>query len=355
MIEQKECAGQQGWRLAMTTAANNHKHLVYIRPGGQAVVSQEVTHANAAHAHDVIWREDEDGALVWDLAPGEDGHTHGIVQIQVPKTGAAKANAKAAQDVIRLYRKAREQERLAREKATEAEAFYCGEQWDEPAKGRLESARRAALTINEIESKIDLLSGHQRQRRSDWRFMPVEDGDQRIADVLNILVKNIADQTSFSHEEARVFQDLCITGRGLFNIYVDHDKDIMGKITIERFPWDACFFGPHEKMDLADCEYLIKTRWYSRAKLEQIWPDKAAEIQHSMAELERSEGISNPRDPLSPHARVPGSQYDQAQASNTADAGAISADGDLVNIFDQGVLRARMLAQGVPQGLCACA
>ena len=92
----------------------------------------------------------------------------------------------------------------------------------------MESIERAALTINEIEPKIDLLSGYQRQNRTDFKFMPVEEGDQRVADILNVVVKNITDQCQYPHEETLVFEDMAIRGRGCFNIYVSNEKNILG-------------------------------------------------------------------------------------------------------------------------------
>jgi hypothetical protein len=64
-------------------------------------------------------------------------------------------------------------------------------------------------------------------------------------------------------------------------------------------------FGPHEKLDLSDCEYLVKHRWFSKAKLEQLWPDKADEIQKDFEDYLLPE----------PHVQYSPDQY--ASSSNT--------------------------------------
>ncbi len=216
-------------------------------------------------------------------SPGADGHIHELGSLEIVSRERKEEDAEVTALVRKLFEEARDNEIDPREKAEESEKFYRGEQWSDKDRNELKAQRRACLTINETEGKIDLLSGYQRQNRSDIKFLPVEGGDQRIADILNIVVKNICDQNDFEYQETFTFEDMAITGRGLFHTYVDYDDNILGDIKIEHFPWNDVFFGPHLKADASDCEYLVKTRWYSKAKIEQMFPEKAKEITREFA------------------------------------------------------------------------
>lgn len=213
----------------------------------------------------------------WVMGP-TDGHSHELSE----EFNVVKEKKKDSRDIARenrdLFRIAESRESKSRKKSESSEKFYMGEQWKKEDKDALEKVDRAALTINEIEAKIDLLSGYQRQNRSDFRFFPVEGGDSKVADILNIVVKNIIDQNDYEFEETDVFEDEEITGRGNIHCYIDYTENIRGDIKIEHFPWKDVYYGPHAKKDGSDAEYIIKAKWYSKARVESLWPGKSDEI-----------------------------------------------------------------------------
>jgi len=184
-------------------------------------------------------------------------------------------------NVKALFKAAKEDESDSRTKAEESEKFYQGGkgQWKDADAKKLEGEDRPALTFSEVEDKIDLLSGYQRQNRLDIRYYPTEEGDARVADILTTVVKNIHEQCNYDHKETKAFDDEMIAGRGILHTYIDYDDDIRGTIKTERFPWMDGYFGPHEEEDLSDCEHHHKARWFSKAKCKQMWPEKAKDIQ----------------------------------------------------------------------------
>jgi hypothetical protein len=193
-----------------------------------------------------------------------------------------KGEAEKVGDLIGLFKTAREEESDSRKMAVESEKFYRGQQWAPEDKAALDKEKRAALTLNQIEPKIDLLSGYQRQNRSDLKYLPVEEGDQRVVDILNIVTKQIQDMNNFEFEETQVFDDMLIAGRGMFHIYVDYDSNPSGEIVMEQFPQADVYLGPHKRPDARDCEYLVKAQWFSEAKLNQMYPDKIDRISRDM-------------------------------------------------------------------------
>ena len=257
--------------LRSTSMEKRHEHVVWLRDDGSAEVSY-----TDGHTHLFIKGVG--------LGPAPDGHTHDITNVLARGEKKDKrADKDKVADVKQLYKVARDFEEEARKIAKSSEDFFRGDQWEKTDEQALKAANRACLTINEIEPKIDLLSGYQRQNRQDIKFLPVEGGDARVAELLNVVVKNITDTSDMEYEETDLFEDVLIAGRGCWHVYIDRDTNIEGDIKIERWPWTDVYFGPFNKRDQSDLEYLCKTRWFSKAKLEQMYPDKAADI---VAEVE---------------------------------------------------------------------
>lgn len=218
----------------------------------------------------------------WIIGPGdEDGHEHQLLEYRTKKPEKRQPDREIITECLALWREALGLEEDCRKAGRESEDFYQGKQWDEDLKRTLNGLDRAALTINEIAANIDTLIGYQMEQRTDIRYLPQEGGDQRVADMLNVVSKQILDACYFQREETKVFKDICVPGKGAFNIYMDFNETIQGTPKVERYPWDRIVYGPHEKEDLSDCEYEARDGMYSIAKLKQMWAKKADEIEES--------------------------------------------------------------------------
>lgn len=272
-------------RVGLGRAA--HSHIIYINDE----TSVGLCSTELGHTHEIVYQDaidpqmDEMGNEIapgspatWIVQPALDGHTHQIEEYVVKAAKKKEDEAQILSDVRELFKAGRDLERDSIKKAEESERFYSGDHWDESEKSRLESLSRAAVTINKIEKNVDQICGMQRQERTDIRYVPQEGGDQKVADLLNYTTKHILNRCFFSREESAAFEDSVISGRGLLNVYVKFDNDLRGEVVVEKFPYLDVVFGPHEKLDLSDCEYLIKHRFFSKAKIKQLWPDKADDI-----------------------------------------------------------------------------
>ena len=225
------------------------------------------------HGHGGAWMDIQEGLMSqngspipqmpgrWIITPGKDGHTHEIGE-EVPASTKSdnETDEETVSDVRSLFKEVLELEGDYRKRGEESEGFVAGfgttgtmeGQWEKKLKTKLINADRAALTINEIEPKLDILSGHQRQNRLDIKYFPVEEGDSTTAEILNIPTKNLLEQNNFNFEETEEFDDGMITGRGNLNLYVDYEKNLDGDIIVEWFPWQQAFYGPHNKKDASD-------------------------------------------------------------------------------------------------------
>lgn len=279
----KYLKGTTKWGVGKTA----HKHVVFIDDDNK-VGSVSV---NEDHTHEFRWVEgipaqtDEMGNIIsegtpgnWEFLPDLDGHTHQIVNIAKKKRKKKDDENTTVSECIRLYKAACELEAESIENAKESDDFYHGKQWDDDDAAGLEALDRTVLTLNKCAKGIDELIGYQIEQRTDLHYIPQENGDARVADLLNIVSKHIADKCDYAREETKVFRDACITGRGNFNLFVDFNEDLQGQIKIEKLPWKDVVYGPHEKEDLYDCEYLVKAKMFSGEKIKQLFPDKADDI-----------------------------------------------------------------------------
>lgn len=292
--------------LFRTDTVDGHSHIVYVGPTGEGKtsVSGRPKHGHTVYPKRPIAPQDpEAGTPVFTES---NGHTHSMGEPLYVEDELGKPKRERNEDTVsevqRLFKAAKTYEEKARKQGEESEKFYDGSgQWDPDDARKLKSEDRACLTLNEIEAKVDLLSGYQRQNRTDIKYLPVEGGDARVADVLNVLVKNICDRNDYEFEEVDVFLDEAITGRGLIDVTVDYDRNLEGEIVLEHFPWKDGYFGPHRRPDLRDCEYCIKSRWFSEAKAKQMFPDKFQEIRsvfrpHTELDTEEHPSAGEPED-----------------------------------------------------------
>lgn len=263
-------------QLLRTSKDANHYHIVYLdAETGMAFCAAA---GKDKHVHELKPIQGEDGSVSWEVEVLADGHTHTLQEYE-PKIKKPEADdEEIISEVVSLFKIEQELEADSVERGKESEEFYCGDQWDEGLRTRLENTLRACLTINLTQRHIDELCGHQRQLRTDLRFLPTGEGDQRVADILNILSKHALEQCFYEREESKVFEDQVIPGRGNFNLYVNFDEDIQGTPKVEQFPWRNIAYGPHEKEDLSDCEHLTKHRMYSLGKLKSLYPEKKDEL-----------------------------------------------------------------------------
>ena len=222
----------------------------------------------------------------WVVLPSD--HVHELKEVpagELPKDEEEFTDEDVVSNVYQDFQECVDYESDSMERFAEAERFFIGEQWTDTEKQALKAADRACLTINVTQKHALELSGYQRENRQDLVFQPTENGDQRVADMYTAVAKHVLEKCYFWREEAKVFLDEMIGGRGLFNIYVDYSKKLDGSIVVERFPWAGCRFGPHEKEDASDCEVMFKDRWFSKYKLKQLFPKKAVEIENDYTQM----------------------------------------------------------------------
>ena len=174
------------------------------------------------------------------------------------------------------YNYAKDGERDWRTQAEEDKNFYWSKQWDASDIAKLKKEKRPANTYNEIKPIVNFISGSERQNRIDIKVFNRTGGNNQIAEILTILIKDIEDQARAPFEYSRVFLDGLIRGKGYVGLNKEYDQDVInGNITIRRFnPFNVHFDPASEKYDKSDAEFCFTESWFTRKKLALLYPDK---------------------------------------------------------------------------------
>src|SRR5438105_7481404 len=126
---------------------------------------------------------------------------------------------------------------------------------------RLVQERRAAVSMNHIQSIVDVMSGYEIANRLDLKAMPQGNADAESARLMSWFLKFAQEETNCQDELSEMFEDGNITGLACIEVGVDYtgEKPVNGEITLERLrPGREIIWDPHwRKYDLSDCRALL--------------------------------------------------------------------------------------------------
>lgn len=177
------------------------------------------------------------------------------------------------------------------ETAKKCDAFYRGNQWDPADVATLDDEGRPALTINTILPTVNAVLGEQRTRRADINFKPKGSGTQEVADVLNKLYLQIADNNKMDWLESTVFADGLIQDRGYFDVRIDFTDHIQGEVRIStKDPLDILIDPDAKEYDPKTWNEIFETKWMSLDELEEQYGAEKADRLRVAAEYGNTMG-----------------------------------------------------------------
>ena len=176
--------------------------------------------------------------------------------------------------------------------AKKCDAFYQGEQWDQTDVSMLDAEGRPALTINTFLPTINTVLGEQSTRRADIQFKPRRGGDEEVAQTLNKLYMQIADNNKLDWIEQQVFSDgLIMDGRGYFDVRMDFSDHVEGEIRITaKDPLDILIDPDAKEYDPKHWNEIFETKWMTLDEIEEMYGTKKAEELQFIAENGNSFG-----------------------------------------------------------------
>ena len=170
------------------------------------------------------------------------------------------------------------------DRAKKYDNFYCGEQWDEKDKKKLEAEGRPALTINTILSTINTVLGEQTSKRAEINFKPRSNGNEATSDALTKVCMQIGDNNKLDWIESQVFADGLIQDRGYFDARINFDDSIQGEVEISSLdPLDVLIDIDAKEYDVNTWNEVITTRWLSLDQIEGTYGERIADSLQSLA------------------------------------------------------------------------
>ena len=159
--------------------------------------------------------------------------------------------------------------------------FAQGEQWDEDDVETMRKAGRTALTINKIKPIIKLITGIERQSKSDYIGLPEGGEDTIIGNIVTKLLKNISKCGNLAAKASIQFKNGAIGGISYIEPYLDYSHDLInGVLKFKSISGADVYPDPDGKeYDLSDHKFVIKvTKDLSKDDLELLFPDDVKKI-----------------------------------------------------------------------------
>lgn len=159
--------------------------------------------------------------------------------------------------------------------------FALGRQWKAEDVRTLEKAGVKALTINKIMPMIKLLTGIERQSRSDFKAFPEGSEDELLSEISTRLLKSVAKQSRMKNKTSEMFKEGITGGACYVEPYVDYTYDLLnGELKFRKLSASSILFDPDsQEYDLSDGKYLIKvTQGLTKDQLLILFPDKEKKI-----------------------------------------------------------------------------
>src|SRR6185312_4070736 len=96
--------------------------------------------------------------------------------------------------------------------ANEAFGFVAGEQLSTEDKALLDAQQRPHIVFNRVQTIMKAVAGMQINGRNDVKFLPRNNNDTEVNEVLSAASKWMADGCDAEDEESAAFQDCCVCG-----------------------------------------------------------------------------------------------------------------------------------------------
>lgn len=159
--------------------------------------------------------------------------------------------------------------------------YEAGKQWKDEDKATLERLGVKALTINKLRPIIKLMSGIERQSKSDFVAFPEGEEDGLVSDIATSLLKNTVKTSKAERKLSTQFKRGSICGMDFIEPYIDYTYDMLeGVLRIRNVNPMRVFFDPDcEEYDLSDGKFMIVfSPDLTKDKLYEMFPEKKTKI-----------------------------------------------------------------------------
>lgn len=155
--------------------------------------------------------------------------------------------------------------------------FALGEQWDKEDVAKLKEAGFKAFTDNRIAPNIFLLTGLERQNRTDFKAFPEGEEDGLKSEIASALFKHAIKTSDFAYKSSDQFKDGVTCGESHLELYLDYTDNLLnGTPRWKKLDGNAVFPAPgFREYDFNDAAYVYKfCADLSLDEIVNLFPDK---------------------------------------------------------------------------------
>lgn len=160
--------------------------------------------------------------------------------------------------------------------------FALGKQWTEEDLRTYEERKIKPVTDNRIQPNIFLITGLERQNRSEFKAYPRGQEDSLKAEVASYLFKDSIDKSDFLYKTSEQFKDGITCGESHLELWLDNTEDLLnGTPNWRKADGNTIFPEPDfREYDYSDARYVYKlTKDISVDDLIALFPEKKKLIQ----------------------------------------------------------------------------
>ena len=159
--------------------------------------------------------------------------------------------------------------------------FVQGKQWEDKDVETLRKQGVKALVINKIKPIIKLITGIERQSKSDFVGFPEGGEDSLVSNIITLLLKNVSKMGDLQTKQSIQFKNGGTGGLAYIEPYIDYSSDLInGILKFKTVSGMDVFPDPDGlEYDMSDHKFNIKIQKdLSKEDLELLFPDDTAKI-----------------------------------------------------------------------------
>jgi hypothetical protein len=227
-----------------------------------------------------------------------------------PQTAEADSKATKSDDES-LMQRLKRWERLARnhwskwrEEARLSYDFVAGHQWSSEDKSALLDQMRQPVTFNRVAPMIDAVTGAEILNRQEVRYLPREQGDVQVNELITAADEWSRELADTEDEESDAFADVVICGLGWSETRMDYALDPEGRIVDERIDPLEMWATPSGafQRNLGNARCLIRARYRDKDGLPARWRKKIPTTTHGASAVDDpTSGWTGPKDDYERH------------------------------------------------------
>lgn len=180
------------------------------------------------------------------------------------------------------FKKAYRAKRKLIEREKDDFLFALGKQWDSEKYKALKDRKINPVTDNRVAPNIFLITGLERQNRTDFKAFPIGEEDSIKAEIASALFKDAIKSSEYGYKSSEQFKDGVTCGESHLELYLDNTYNLLnGKPCWKKVDGDKLFPEPgFREYDFNDARYVYKlTLDLSKEDLIALYPEKRSLIE----------------------------------------------------------------------------